>query len=129
MDSLEAYLQGTPLNEELRELRDGVRKPEVSEEVRRRFFGNPENPITRGERVALKELMATDGYPVLARLAEKIALRNESSAISSSKVDPLQNGESIARAWAYTVMTRRALTAFFSEIEAEVKELDKENEQ
>ena len=125
----EKYLAGEPLNDELRDLRDG-KTPEPLAPVLPWPIPEPmedaERDLTRTERLALKELRASDGWPAMMRLLEMTVLLHRKSVITFSERDPLNHKDEIANQWAYLNSLRSAKQAIQALVDAEVKKADEE---
>ena len=125
----EKYLAGEPLNDELRDLRDG-KTPEPLAPVLPWPIPEPmedaERELTLTERLALKELRASDGWNVQMRLLEKCILSHRNSVISMSQRDPLTNKDAIANQWAYLNALKSAKQAIEVLVDAEVKAVDED---
>lgn len=128
----EKYLAGEPLNEELAALKEGRSRdflettPAWPPSLRLITGGDIERELTRGERMDLKELRQSAGWPVVVRLLEKTSAIHKKGAISSSQTNPLANKDTIAEEWAYCTMFDRAKGEIQALIEAELRQLDEE---
>jgi hypothetical protein len=131
--NLEKYLKGEPINEELAALKEG-RLPETEpfrlpghDQVGNQSTGAQNAPISRADRVNLKEMLMHPGWPVLHRLLEKATLRQQESATLLSQNNPLANAQPIAEAWAYVAIYKRAHEDLDLLVEMEIKALDEEH--
>lgn len=132
MERYESYLNGTPLNEELAavqagkvnltENRDPVTKPQTG------AIEDPERQLSRTERLDLRELRQSDGWPVLMRILQKRVQTLRKAAITVSQNDPLGNSAEISKTWAYVGMYARAKTEIESLLEEELKALREEEQ-
>jgi hypothetical protein len=132
--NFEKYIAGQPINEELKALREG-RLPEISPflvtgipEAAQPAPGGDKRPLSRSERIALKELRDGPSWPVIQFLLKKATLLHVDSATLLSQDDPLGKNEEIAQLWAYVKMFKRAHSEFNLLVEAEISELDAEVE-
>ena len=125
----EKYLAGEPLNDELRDLRDG-KTPEPQAPVLPWPIPEPmedaERELTRTERLALKDLRASDGWNVQMRLLEKAIAGHRNSVINMSQRDPLTNKDAIANQWAYLNALKSAKQAIEAMVNEEVKKADED---
>lgn len=127
----ERYTRGRPINEDFARLRDDpnfvTRHPEQpAAQVVHAPLEDVERELERGERLALKELRMSPGWPVLQRLLEKTVHAHRKSVISISEHDPLANKEKIAEQWAYHGALKIATNAVAGLVDAEVKAFDEE---
>lgn len=126
----QSYLNGEPLNEELAAVQAGkVVLMENREPVANRQAGvieDAERPLSRTERLELKELRQSDGWPVLMRLLEKRFQTLRKAAINMSQNDPLGNSAEIGKTWAYVGMYARAKIEIEALLEEELKALREE---
>lgn len=127
----EKYLAGEPLNEELAALQRGAERAAVnpfppSPSYALAVNGDPERELTNTERLDLKEMRLSPGWPVMQRLFQKLFAIHHKSAITLSQYSPLENRDKIAEEWAYVVMYRRAIDEFNKLAATEVAELEKE---
>ena len=123
----EQYLQREPLNEELAAVQRGELSaaPEVDLPQPREANKLPEEAmrgeLTRADRVALRELRQSEGYPILQGLLKKRFQLFEKRAITISKVDPLLNKDAIAKEWAYLGAMDQVMMDVEALIAAELK--------
>lgn len=128
LEQYEAYLRGEPINDELAAMREGIEAAEkVAPTPARPEIRDAGRELRRRERQALKEAVRSEGWLVVLRLQEKLDQTHEKYAISMSQENPLANRDRIAEAWAYRLMSRRAMTELSLLIEAELAELAKED--
>jgi len=132
----EKYARGIPISEELEALRDGrdfaapqeVRLPPAAKDDKSQRMGGfeAERELTRGERIALKELRLSPGWPILLRIIEKSSLRLEKSAINASKGDPLGRDPRTGECWMELKMLEMALNVMPRLVAQEIEILDGE---
>lgn len=125
----ESYLNGKPLNDELAAVQQGkvvlmenratVANPQTG------VIEDPERELSRAERLDLRELRQSDGWPILMRLLQKRYQALRKAAINMSQNDPLGNAE-IGKSWAYVVMFQRAKIDIEALLEEEMKVLREE---
>ncbi len=123
----ERYSRGMPLSDELAALRDGAAqqtKPEPLGQLRPEAVEDVERELERSERLALKEMVMSAGWPVLRRLLEKSFHRTKKGAISVSQDDPLGNAQKIAEVWAYVKALDRVKHEIPVMVQAEIDEMD-----
>lgn len=133
MTAHEKYAMGIPLNDELAALKDG-RDPiklqespfpaagrDVASEV---GLEEVERDLTRSERVELKELRLSRGWPILLRLLEKSSLRLKKSAITASEGDPLGRDPKTGERWMERNMFELARNALPKLVQREMEALD-----
>ena len=127
MEQLERFTRGEPINEEM--ARVFAQRPEdVSPAAApARVVEDVERELERGERLALKEMRMSPGWPVLQRLLEKSLHFHRKSVISMSEHDPLGNKDRNANQWAYLNALKTAKDAVGLLVDAEVKALDEES--
>lgn len=109
----EKYLAGEPLTPELEAIRRGREPGEqpggtAAPALETVTAGGLNQPLSRAERVALREMRASDGWGVLQKLLKRATLLRTETATKLSQVDPLANSDEIARAWANLIMFMRA---------------------
>ncbi len=132
MTNYEKYLAGIPLNEELETLREklegvvSVETPEPFSLPVSESFHDIERPLTRAERLDLKEMRASAGWGILERLLEKTFQIHKKSAICISQHDPLHSAKEISEAWAYVMLFQRATREMDMIVSAEITQLDAE---
>lgn len=127
----ERFTRGKPINQEMAALRDdpnfvAQQMAEVTVMPRREPLEDVERPLDRGERLALKELRLSPGWPVLERLLERTVLLHRKSVISMSESDPLANKDAIANQWAYLNALKTAKNAVGMLVDEEVRQFDLE---
>lgn len=119
---LENYLQGKPLNDDMRRLMDGEEFGEEESTSRDKNFADG-TPITKQERGHLKRLEASAGWQVLFKLLDTGLQHQEDSARRNSMVSPLSRKDEIAEMWAELAADKRARDRIKSLVEAEVAKL------
>lgn len=136
MSAFEKFAQGLPLNEELAALKDGRDPinifPDPVKDGSLRDFNyvllgevdEVERELTRSERVELKELRLSRGWPILLRLLEKSSHRLEKSAITASKGDPLGRNPATGERWMERNMFEMATKALPKMVAREIEALD-----
>ena len=135
MTPFERYALGIPLNEELAALKDGrdpinLAPAAVKDGSLRDFNYVPlgdtdvERDLTWSERVELKELRLSRGWPILLRLLEKSSHRLEKSAITASKGDPLGRNPATGERWMERNMFEMAVKALPKLVAREIEALD-----
>lgn len=131
-ETLEKYLNHEPLNEELAAIREGnvdLLPHPVEKTAPKRGSGridDPERDLTRAERLDLRELRQSDGWPVLMRLLLKRFLTLEKTAITISQSFPLQNAEGIAQKWHHVGVYKQVASEMELLLEQEIAELQAE---
>lgn len=128
--NLEKYMVGEPLNEELAALKRGT-LPDFGpflvngeQAPQNQSTEKPGEPISRADRVALKEWRLSPAYVVLQRLLENSTLMHQKQANLVSKQDPLANAQQIAQAWAYVMLLERVHRDIGLMVEAELLKLE-----
>lgn len=127
MSSLDKYLAGEPLNDELAALREGKTEVQLSREAPSSNGKRSEDPnrtLTRSEREFLKELRQSEGWPVLIQVLEKRLEILKQAAMSKSERDPLGNQVEIAKSWAYVALLRDLIFSFPEMVKEEIAPLD-----
>lgn len=127
----ERFTRGQPINAEMELLRDdpnfvAKQMAEVAVMPRREPLEDVERDLDRGERLALKEMRLSPGWPVLERLLEKALHFHRKAVISISESDPLGNKDAIADQWAYMNALKTAKNMVGVLVDAEVKAFDDE---
>jgi hypothetical protein len=122
------YLQGEPLTEELEALRAG-RIPEppmrrLGSEAAQLPAEGVSRPLTRADRVLLRELRASEGWPVLIRLFKRAVDREEKTAIVNSKVEPLTRANELAALWARVAIYEKLAAEAEALVDGELEALD-----
>ena len=121
------YLAGDPVNEELANLKAG-RLPDLFQEsqavagaLRMPNFapGDPEAPLTREERIALRELRLSPGWPVLHKLLERAAATYRRAAILLSETDPL--AKDLADLWLSVKLSKELSNRFMYAVAVEIE--------
>ena len=112
LSSYEKYLNGEPLNDELAAIRQGkvslIEQPVEKEKAQKvSAIDEPMRELSRPERLDLRELRQSDGWPVLMRLLQKRFHVLEKAAITISQSDPLRNAQEVAERWAYLLMYKQ----------------------
>lgn len=121
------YLRGQPLNDELAKVRDGSAQQaavQAQQAARPEPVEDVERELERGERVALKEMVLSAGWPVLLRLLEKSFHKRRKGAISMSQDDPLGNERKVAEQWARTNAFEQAKREIPLLVLAEIEAMD-----
>ena len=127
LERFERYLQRDPLNEELAAVQRGELPPAPEATIPLQTEATVQRPealrgaLTRAERVALRELRQSEGYPILQELLKKRFQVFEKRAITISKVDPLLNKDMIAKEWAYLGAMDQVMMDMEAVIAAELK--------
>lgn len=125
MSAYERYLSGQPINEEIAALRVAQEEPRpVTSLIPRPVAEDIERELTKAERLSLKELRYSEGWPVLQRLFAKSYQVHKKSAITVSQVAPLTNSAAIAETWAYLTMYHQVTAELEASVEAEIKRLE-----
>lgn len=123
------YLAGQPLNEELAQLRAG-RMPDVFETPEHAslagapfreqgFVGDAEAPLTHEERIALRELRLSPGWPVLHKLLNRAAASYKKAAIILSETDPL--AKDLADLWLSVKLSKELANRFIYAVAIEIE--------
>jgi hypothetical protein len=133
LSSYEKYAQNIPLNEELAALHDGrdpveiqkaAARAVVKEEQANEAEGELERELTRVERLDLKELRLSRGWPILVRLLEKSSHRLEKAAITASMRDPLARNPETGERWMEHKMFEIAKNALPKMVAREIEAMD-----
>lgn len=128
----QSYLSGEPLNDELAAIRQGkVVLMENRDPVAHPQTGaieDAERPLSRAERLELKEMRLSDGWPVLMRLLQKRFQTLRKAAINMSQNDPLGNAGEIGKSWAYVTLYQRAKIDMETLLDEELKALMEEEQ-
>lgn len=126
--TFEKYLNGEPITEELRILREGgpPAVPWPTPEAPWAPVISDDAPLTRMERELLREARANGVLATLTHCAKRALQRHIQSATMDSENDPLARSGEIARQWAYVAMYRRAALELEQLIDAEIKVLEGE---
>jgi hypothetical protein len=123
----EKFLRGEPLTPELEAFRDG-REPAPAADAAprpRHAFDDPDRPLTRSERLDLKEWREMPGWELFRRLIERATSVHQKRAIAYSQDNPLTKRDEIAAEWAYLNLFRRAANELETLVDGEVAELEK----
>lgn len=106
--TLEQYLKGEPLNEELAALKKGEEPLDADS---RTSVSAPSpfdaRPLDNDDREHLRRWRYEAGWPLMLRLLDNDTQRLENLAKAASLDNPLGNREEIAAQWAYVAMLRR----------------------
>ena len=129
MSAHEKFMLGIPLRTELARLHDGIEEPPETPRAMPRTreamtADEAERPLTKQERLDLRELVLSAGWPVLQRLIEKSFHRRRKSAISTSCADPLADPIGVAKAWAYAGMAEQVAKELVVLVAAEMELLE-----
>jgi hypothetical protein len=122
-NTLENYLKGAPLNDELaRMMQEQAEEsePESSEE------GADKEQITSDDRENIRRLLTDPGWRVLLQLLDSQITRLEDAARANSLRDPFAHEKNGAM-WAEASYARRARNSIVSLAEMEVAKLKAEN--
>lgn len=133
--SLEKYLAGEPLSEELAALRAGLQDQGslvsslYPEQLRIPAEVSPRaQRLSRADKAALRELRAGEGWEALNRLAEIALRRHVESATLLSQEDPLANTQEVAARWAYVKMLRALWLELGRDVDAAAASVEAEEE-
>ena len=132
--NFERYFAGEPLSPELAALRRGDPEPPSPgiEAILEAFAprqapsGDDDRPLTRDEKVALKEAQQGGGVTTLTRLLKRSLRAKVQMAILDSENDPLGRSREIAEGWAYIATFRRLITEMEAMVNAAIADLDDE---
>jgi hypothetical protein len=132
MERYSNYLERKPLNEELAAVQRGevdlVEHPVEKATAKRAPIEDSQRELTKGERLDLRELRQSEGWPVLMRILEKRFLQLEKAAITMSHNDPLGKSREIGEKWAYVVAYKMARMDLESMLDTELQVLRKEEQ-
>lgn len=132
LDQYERYMKREPLNDELRAVQRGetllvepahpVDKAVAAVEREKRP-GLLDWQPSRAQLADLKEMVASEGWPVLMRLLEKRLEIARETAITLSQNHPLENQVGIAHAWTYHGIMKRVVTEMEPAVKQQVDRL------
>lgn len=122
----EKYLNGQPINDELRQLRDGPQLVPASESKKRAPLQEDSDRITRADMAALREFRNSDAWPVLAKLVKISVQEREKAATILSQEDPLAKGHEVAQAWAYVKMLKSLWLELVLRVESAAANVERE---
>ena len=132
----ERFTRGRPINDEMAALRDDpnfvAKAMAVVGAVAQVEYAAPvpvedvDRELERSEKLALKELRMSPGWPVLERLLEKAVHAHRKYVISMSEHDPLANRDLIANQWAYLNSLKAAKNSVIMRVNSIVQALDEE---
>lgn len=123
MPSLDDYLKGKPLNEELEQMmlgRETNRQLTPPRQEHAPVLEDPDRPLTIGERENLRRTIHSSGWPAFKRLMTRALRERERRAIISSQDDPLGNRDKIATDWAYMAMWKEQMRTIDAMVENEL---------
>ena len=124
--TLENFLAGIPLNEDMEQLALEVMEEEtqarLAEEIAADPF-DPLRPLDDADRKALLRMTQDPGWEVLQRIRKRYCAKAEREATLLSQVNPLANQRKIAEGWAYLTVMRQVLEAEGGIVAAELQTL------
>lgn len=125
--TLEQYLKGEPLTDELARLQKGEEPSDLDTDSGGSPFAPPPFPVARAidddDREHLRRLMLEPGWNVMLRLLDNDMVHQENLAKALSTNDPLGNREAVANAWAYIAMLRRGRDRMIMLIDEQIQRL------
>jgi hypothetical protein len=125
--TLENFLAGVPLNEEMEQLaRDVMEEGEPEAATAIAAPTDPFDPLRElddADRKALQKLIQEPGWEVLCRMRKRACADAEKAATLVSQQDPLGNAEKIARGWAYMALWRQIIESEGGMIQAELEKI------
>jgi len=131
LTNYEKYLAGEPLTEELAELRRGDDQAHrksltgiLEAFAPRAQAGGEDRPLSRDERLALKEAQQAGGVTTIIRLLHMSLRAKIEAARIDSEIDPLARSAEIGRSWAYVAIYRRICLEIEGMITVAIAELD-----
>jgi hypothetical protein len=128
LGTLEDYLKGIPLNEDLAALKRGEDPYESTVEAVQAAASTFASAITSltitdDDREHLRRLILEPGWRVMIGLLDNEITHQEDTAKAASMNDPLGNRDQVANYWAYVAMLRQARTLVMQLVENEVAKL------
>lgn len=123
LNQFERYLQGLPLNEENAALMEG-RDPALELKSETFTFKDSKEELTAEDRLWLRRLVFEPGFAILLRLLDSAVRRREESATLFSSQDPLNNGDKIAKEWAYVACFKTVLADIRRLLDTQVRETE-----
>jgi hypothetical protein len=126
--TLENYLSGVPLNEEMEELARQVGSLEdpADLEAAEAASGDPFDqlrPLDDADRKALLKLTQDAGWEVFKRVRLRACAEAERAAIILSQDNPLANERKIAQGWAYLAVMQQVISTEQATIEVEISKV------
>lgn len=123
--TLEQFLKGEPLTDELAALKRGE---EPSDDEFRSSVSAPspftaEQPLDDDDREHLRRFKSEPGWNVMMRLLDSDIRHQENLAKAASKSDPLGNREQVANFWAYVSMLEKSKSRMIWLIDEEIAKL------
>jgi hypothetical protein len=129
MPRLEDFQRGTPLNDELKLLKEGALPEAAGEQPEAWRAWEPEHTeraLTEAEREDLARLTREPGWRVLQRLRKRTLLRMERAAIVASENNPLGRAQEIAEGWANLAAFKHQMRMDELNVQAEMQGLKKQ---
>jgi hypothetical protein len=131
--NFEKYLAGVPLNPELAALKAG-RLPEFGMLMQQgatiaepRAATDPERELTREEKIALREMRLSAGWPVLQKLLEKSTITHAKAATALSQEHPM-SGE-IGQVWLAVRTWKQVVNELNWSVAVQVQAIEEEMQQ
>lgn len=135
LENYNKYLAGQPINEELANLKAG-KMPEVFElpqlaglagaAAEQRGLGDVEAPLTHEERIALREVRLSPGWPVVHKLLERSAAAYRRAAIQLSETDPL--AKDLSDLWLSVKLSKELTNRLLFAIAVEAEQVEETHE-
>lgn len=120
--SLEKYLKGEPLNDDMKALMEG-REDEPADDDLGSLIRLKTDEINDDDREHLRRLQVDPGWPVLLKLLDSDIERQEDAAKRRSLDDPL--GSSLNAVWADVAYQKKGRDKIVALIQSEVEKLKK----
>lgn len=121
--SLEQFLKGEPLTEELAALKRGDERDEDFRSSVPELSPSVVRSLDDDDREHLRRLKLEPGWTVMLQLLDNDIRHQENLAKEASMNDPLGNREQVANAWAYIAMLQRAKNRIIMLIDEQIAKL------
>jgi hypothetical protein len=118
--SLENYLRGRPLSQELDEMMHEAKTAAADPRQPPPLRSFLSTTITQDDRYWLDKFRSDPGFRVLMRVLDKAILRLQEATILFSQTEPLKNKEEIAIQWMNVACLKFAVRQIEAEVDAEL---------
>jgi hypothetical protein len=116
-NTLENYLAGRPLSEELAALIDDQDEQRASHSPDPFPLTTTDGPLTAEDKQCIRRLVYEPGFQLLIKVINTTIQNHEDSVRLLSTTDPLKNKERIVNEWAYVACFKRVLAEIRSIVE------------